>query len=67
VITGDEESAVTLKTLAESIVIRRGEIETMETLEVSLMPEGLLTGLDEDDIRDLFLYLRQSQPLPARP
>lgn len=67
VITSDEASAVTLKTLAERIVIRRGDIEAIETLEVSLMPEGLLTGLDEDDIRDLFLYLRQGKPLPARP
>lgn len=39
----------------------------METLDQSLMPEGLLTGLDEDGIRDLFLYLRQSEPLPAEP
>jgi putative heme-binding domain-containing protein len=67
VITGDGESAVTLRTLAGPATIQRANIESMETLEQSLMPEGLLTGLDEDGIRDLFLYLRQSKPLPAEP
>ncbi len=67
VITGDDESAVTLRTLAGTSTVQRKDVESMETLEQSLMPEGLLTGLQEDDIRDLFLYLRQSEPLPAEP
>jgi putative heme-binding domain-containing protein len=64
VIAGEEETAVTLKTLVGSSTIQRKDIESIETLEHSLMPEGLLTGLQEDDIRDLFLYLRLSEPLP---
>jgi putative heme-binding domain-containing protein len=64
VIIGDEDSALTLKTLAGSVTVQRGDIESTETMEQSLMPEGLLGGLDEDAIRDLFLYLRQSEPLP---
>ncbi len=28
------------------------------------MPEGLLKGLEEPEIRDLFLYLRQSEQVP---
>lgn len=65
VITGDEESAVTLRTLVGASTVQRRDIESIETLEHSLMPEGLLTGLQEEDIRDLFLYLRLSEPLPA--
>jgi cytochrome c553 len=29
----------------------------------SLMPEGLLDDLDDQQIRDLFAYLRRSRPL----
>jgi hypothetical protein len=29
------------------------------------MPEGLLIGLKDQEIRDLFAYLRSSQPLNA--
>jgi len=28
----------------------------------SLMPEGLLDGLDDRQLRDFFAYLRSSQP-----
>jgi hypothetical protein len=29
----------------------------------SLMPEGLLDGMDAQQLRDLFAYLRISQPI----
>ena len=29
----------------------------------ALMPEGLLQGLSDQEVRDLFAYLRSSQPL----
>ncbi|CAN5307194.1 hypothetical protein BH23VER1_BH23VER1_25330 [soil metagenome] len=67
VITGDDGSSVTLKTLAGDSTVQRDEIDSIETMEQSLMPEGLLAGLDEDAIRDLFLYLRRSEPLPDQP
>jgi len=35
----------------------------MEPSGGSLMPEGLLTGLGDQQIRDLFAYLRSTQPL----
>ena len=34
----------------------------MKASPVSLMPEGLLKGLPDRDVRDLFAYLRSSQP-----
>ena len=67
VITGEDGSAVTLKTLVGNSVVQRKDIASLETLEHSLMPEGLLAGLQENDIRDLFLYLRQSKALPKNP
>ena len=39
------------------------EVAAMEPLGGSLMPEGLLAGLTDQQVRDLFAYLRSTQPL----
>ena len=41
----------------------RSEIRELRAAGRSLMPEGLLQGLSDDEIRDLMAYLRQSQPI----
>ncbi len=46
-----------------SYTIERDRIESMKPQPQSLMPEGLLDNLSEQQIRDLFAYLRSSQPL----
>ena len=43
--------------------IARDEIEAMKTSSKSIMPEGLLKGLTDQEVRDLFAYLRSTQPL----
>jgi putative heme-binding domain-containing protein len=45
------------------ISLRRDAISTMEPSGLSLMPPGLLEDLSEEEIRHLFAYLRQSQPI----
>jgi putative membrane-bound dehydrogenase-like protein len=45
-------------------VIKRDEIEETRALPTSVMPEGLLKQLSNQQIRDLFAYLRATQPLP---
>ena len=67
IIAADDATAVTLKTLAGPATVQRADIKALEVSPNSLMPEGLLSALDEDSVRDLFLYLRQRQqvPLPA--
>lgn len=45
------------------LTIARDDIEVMETRKTSLMPEGLLKGFSDQQIRDLVAYLRISQPL----
>ena len=44
-------------------LIRRDEIDEMKTIGRSLMPEGLLKGMSDAQIRDLMAYLRSTQPL----
>ncbi len=67
IVAADDASDVTLKTLAGPATVPRAEIKSIEVSPNSLMPPGLLNGLDEDGVRDLSLYLRQRQqvPLPA--
>ena len=38
-------------------------MKTLKPAGRSLMPAGLLNGLDETALRDLFAYLRLSQPI----
>jgi len=67
IIASDDARTVTLKTLAGPVAVPRADIKTIETSPASLMPAGLLSAMDEESVRDLFLYLRQKQqvPLPA--
>jgi len=37
--------------------VRRSDIESMAPSKVSMMPEGLLNSLKEDEIADLVAYL----------
>ena len=43
--------------------LARDDIEKLTPAGRSLMPGGLLDGLDDQQLRDLFAYLRISQPI----
>jgi putative heme-binding domain-containing protein len=45
-------------------VVNRQSIDEMHAIARSIMPEGILKMLSPQQIRDLFAYLRSSQPLP---
>jgi putative heme-binding domain-containing protein len=47
----------------QDVTLTAAEISDVVPIGRSLMPEGLLQGLDEQQIRDLFAYLRISQPI----
>ena len=44
-------------------ILDRTSIDAMRLAEKSLMPEGLLDNLPPQQVRDLFAYLRSTQPL----
>lgn len=46
----------------QDLTLRMSEVESVQPLGRSLMPEGLLDGLTDIQLRDLFAYLRRSQP-----
>ncbi|MCA9050675.1 MAG: c-type cytochrome, partial [Planctomycetaceae bacterium] len=47
----------------QNLILKRDEIEEMHRSRVSIMPEGTLKSLNDQQIRDLFAYLRSSQPV----
>jgi len=51
-------NTVTLRDMAgQHLLLNRDEIKTLEASKVSLMPPGLLNGMSDDELRDLFAYL----------
>ena len=63
------DRAVTVVTANETLTIPRNEIESMNQSQLSMMPEGLLVPLLDQEVRDLIYYLRQpgQAPLIATP
>ena len=47
----------------QTVTLERSELEELVKSRKSLMPEGQLKDLTEDQLRNLFAYLRSSQPL----
>ncbi len=62
--SGEDETSVTLKTLAGPASVQRSDIAELTVSPVSMMPEGLLGALADDEIRDLFAYLQQHGQIP---
>ncbi len=68
IITGfvvdQNDEVVTLREAGgQSVTLPRDEIEDMKATPKSVMPEGLLENLSEQQVLDLFAYLQSGQPL----
>lgn len=66
-IKAQDGNGVTLQTANEVVTLPRSEIRKIEATAISMMPEGLIANLTEQQTRDLLYYLtRPGQvPLPA--
>ncbi len=53
------DKLITVQTPAERVTIPRADIAAIEQLPQSLMPEGLLAALGEENVRNLVAYLMQ--------
>jgi putative heme-binding domain-containing protein len=47
----------------QNVILRRDETEELKVLPQSVMPEGTLKTLADQQLRDLFAYLRSTQPV----
>ena len=64
-----DDKSVILITQNETLTLPRNEIQSLQQSELSMMPEGLLAPLTDQEARDLLYYLsRPGQvPLPGEP
>jgi putative heme-binding domain-containing protein len=63
-LTDNDPAVVTLRGFdGQDVRVPRDQIVDMKAAQGSLMPEGLLGGLSEVELRDLFAYLRIPQPI----
>ena len=69
VVTGlvrkETPQAVTVRTANEEVVLPKEDVESRKATPNSVMPEGLLDPLKDDDVRDLIAYLASPRQVPA--
>jgi putative heme-binding domain-containing protein len=63
-VAAEDDQQVTLRLIGQDTVVAKSEIASRETSNVSMMPEGLLKTLSQEEVRDLIAYLRTSQQVP---
>ena len=65
-LAAEDDQQVTLRMVGQDTTVAKSEIQSREKSAVSLMPEGLLKTLSNDEVRDLIAYLRTTkQVAPA--
>jgi putative heme-binding domain-containing protein len=63
-VTDKDGAVVVIRGLdGQDVSIPRAEVRELRANPASIMPEGLLTGLSEQELRDFFAYLRIPQPI----
>ena len=56
-VVDETELAITMQTANERVVLPKSEIEERTLSKLSMMPDGLLQSLSNEQVRDLFGYL----------
>ncbi|MBL9169651.1 MAG: ThuA domain-containing protein [Verrucomicrobiales bacterium] len=63
----DSQTVVLRGLDGQNVALSRKDILELKPAGMSLMPEGLLENLKDEEVRDLFAYLRSTQPLVGSP
>jgi len=61
VIRRNEGQSVTIATPAEVVTVAKRDVAAIDPQNFSMMPEGLVLALKEEELRDLVAYLRGNQ------
>ncbi len=68
IVREQNDDALTIQTANERIILPREDIDEIQPTRVSMMPEGQLESLTDQEIRDLFAYLASPRQVkPAQP
>ena len=63
-VVAEDNQQLTLRLVGQDSIVTKSEILSREKSPVSMMPEGLLKTLKDDEVRDLIAYLRTSAQVP---
>ena len=66
VVLSKTPQALVVRTQKEQLTIAPDEIDESQPTTLSLMPDGLLEGLSDADLRDLFGYLQHPVQVPVK-
>ncbi len=64
IVTKQDDKTITVVTANETLVMPRNEIASQKLSELSMMPEGLLQPLSDQEVRDLVYYLSRPGQVP---
>jgi putative membrane-bound dehydrogenase-like protein len=64
IIKGQTDNSLTVATTTELLTLPKSEIKSTKISNVSMMPEGLLSGMTETQVKDLVAYLGSSSQVP---
>jgi putative heme-binding domain-containing protein len=69
IVKAETDKIITLQTQNEVVRLPKSDVEERHRSSLSMMPEGLLTQLKDDEVRDLLAYLAgpAQVPLPRTP
>lgn len=65
-VVAENDRQLTLRLVGQDTVLAKAEILSRETSAISMMPEGLLKMIPQDDVRDLIAYLRTLRQVPSQ-
>jgi putative heme-binding domain-containing protein len=64
IIKRDDDNSVSVQTATELVVVPKSEVESRQATANSMMPDGLLLSLSENQVRDLVAYLASPTQTP---
>jgi putative heme-binding domain-containing protein len=67
ILKSQDEKSVIIQTANELLTIPKNEIARQQQSELSMMPEGLLAPLTDEEVRDLIYYLGRVGQVPLPP
>lgn len=67
IVSERDERTLEIQTANERLVLDRDDIDALRPSEVSMMPEGLIERLSDDELRDLAAYLATKSQVPLPP
>lgn len=62
ILVSETDQVVTIRTLTSTDTVNRSQVKDVQRLPMSLMPAGLLEGMDDKAVRDLVGYLMSDGP-----